>query len=221
MKNQNISDTIVRVIYLIPKGKSKNQDFVSALEKGIINVQEWYKSQLGVTFKLHTPTVEILKSNCEPDWFLYYPCNNPHNYKSPHFNSYYNSKLECKLLGLKDYDEKFTWVCYLDGGFQGCGLNSFAFLPIEDLLNLTLEINFNKNENCRWVGGLAHELGHALGLNDLKNYTNDYKEEEYLMGSGFVNFPNTELTNEDKEILTPRLLPGYNGPPPINTLRQH
>lgn len=88
---------------------------------------------------------------------------------------------------------------YLYGGFQGCATGDFSILPLEDVFILLKEYEDNK------PGSLAHELSHSLGLDDVNNYNKNFglnlNEAEYLMGTGYCNYPNTELTQANKDIL--------------------
>ena len=77
---------------------------------------------------------------------------------------------------------------YLDGGSDGCGYTPACILPRNDLVGLVNEMN-DLPGTMRWVGGSAHELGHALNLDDNK--------AGGLMDNEFYNYPNTFLTPDE------------------------
>jgi hypothetical protein len=172
-------DKTVRVIYLVSKDREERADYKAAIERAIVDVQKWYGEQLkGATFKLHDPIMEVVKSRQEAAWF--YAHENGANKDDWGYN---NALAEAKeLVGAQLMDPHFTWVIYSDGpGNKGRGGSSVTCLPEEDLIGL-----IGKHEQWkkpeRWIGGLAHELGHAFGLPHPSDTVGDY---DAVMWCGF------------------------------------
>jgi hypothetical protein len=84
-----------------------------------------------------------------------------------------------RLTGAKMRDRKNVWLFYVDadnacGQTGGAALPSIGAFPANDLRGLAGEKGIPTCETdppdwyarppCRWVGGMGHELGHALGL---------------------------------------------------------
>jgi hypothetical protein len=187
----------VRVIYLVSKDREERADFKTALEKAIVNVSDWYASQLdGVTFKLHQPIVEVGKSDQRADWF--YSHEDGRNKDDSGYN---NALAEAKrLFGARHYDTNYIWVIYSDGpGDKGRGTSSVCIMPEDDLLGLIGQHPKQKKID-RWIGGLAHELGHAFGLPHPKDTKMDY---DAIMWAGFYEkYPKgAYFTESDKEKL--------------------
>jgi hypothetical protein len=169
----------VRVVYLVSKDREERADFKQALEKAITNVRDWYGSHLGgMTFKLHEPVVEVGKSEQNTGWF--YSNENGTNRDDWGYN---NGFVEAKrLFGAKYSDPYYVWVIYSDGpGDKGRGTSSVCVMPEDDLLGLIgKDAEFPKVE--RWIGGLAHEVGHAFGL---PHPTNTTRDSDAIMWAGF------------------------------------
>jgi hypothetical protein len=187
----------VRVVYLVSKDREERADFKAAIEKAITSVRDWYGSQLdGVTFRLREPVVEVLKSEREAAWFSANP-NGSNRDDWGHNNALAESK---RLLGARNFDPDFVWIVYSDGpGDKGRGGSGFCYLPEDDLLGLIGEHPTQKKIE-RWVGGLAHELGHAFGLPHPADTKTHY---DAIMWAGFYEkYPKgAYFTEEDKKKL--------------------
>jgi hypothetical protein len=103
-------------------------------------------------------------------------------------------------LGAKFNDENYTWVIYSDGpGNKGRGGSSICVMPEDDLKGLVGKHPTQPNI-YRWYGGLAHELGHAFGLN---HPANPEIHPMAIMWTGIYGYypEQAYFTEEDKIIL--------------------
>jgi len=186
----------VRVAYLVSSDRKVRNEYKKAIERAARDVQKWYARQMGgKTFKLNTPVVEVVHSDQKATWFT----SNPTGENKDNFG-FFNTLSEMKRLkGTKTGADEYIWVVYSDGpGNKGRGLNGFTYLPEDDLLGLVGKHPKYPNKK-RWIGGLGHELGHALGLDHPKDTE---KHENALMRFGYYNYPdNCYLTPGDKRIL--------------------
>jgi hypothetical protein len=204
----------VRLIYLVPSDKSIRADYQNAIINAISELQLFYRGQMGsgYAFSLHSPIVEV--------------------YQTPHTAAFYSTGNNSRpggfwesvvgdgfaLTGGGFNDPNNRWIFYIDadlscGQYTG-GTSGVALLPANDLRGLTqqptvptcpgdpstlLSVN-------RWIGGLGHELGHALNLPhppgcDNGNCTGGQHAYNSLMYVGYSIYPNTYLLNEDRTTL--------------------
>jgi hypothetical protein len=185
----------VHALYLVSSDRQIDAKYTDAIWKAIVDVRWWYHQQLkGPTFRLLSG-VEFARSPQRASWFTT-------NANGAVDDYHYNNALQeaGRLVGARQNDPANLWVIYSDApGDKGRGTAGVCVLPGDDLLGLTGQHPTQKNKS-RWVGGLAHELGHALGLPHPADTT---KDQNSIMWAGFYeHYPNgAYLTPDAKAIL--------------------
>jgi hypothetical protein len=193
-----LSSGEVRVIYLVPSDREPRPEAIIALANGMKHLQRWYLDQLnnGQTFQLQDPIVEVKRSSHETSWFSTNPASD-----NPALNLWFNSINDASA---SFFDPDYIYVIYVDvhapGQATGGG-GGIALLPQEDILGMIGQSTSNPNV-CRWVGGLGHELGHALGLPHPPECDSHQSPDssfpcQSLMYLGYLTYPETYLLREN------------------------
>lgn len=196
----------VRVVYLVPADRKPRKDYARAIEHACLHIQNWYWKQLGreATFRLLEPLPAIVRMHQNERWFA----TNPR--PSEQTQWYWEN-----LLGeafartrAKFDDPKHRWIFYADAehdpGQSVGAAGGLAVLPEHDLRGLLGEAQPGHIQGVpRWIGGLGHELGHALGLPHPPACEKDgsIPEAQCLMWVGYAKYPETFFLPEEKKHL--------------------
>ncbi|MGE5645378.1 MAG: hypothetical protein ACM336_06250 [Acidobacteriota bacterium] len=200
----------IRVVYMIPSDRVLRREYARAIKDAIENLQVWFQDQMGdeLSFSLYKPEVDIVTTEHTADWYL----SNPNGDDWSQWfwiNALADGFAE---TGGQFDDPEYRWLFYLDAdpacGQSTGGTNGVALLPANDLRGLVGEpvVPVCSGETlvdygvCRWVGGLGHELGHALGLPH-PDGCDGGSSDSALMCLGYITYPNTFLLPQDIDSL--------------------
>jgi hypothetical protein len=200
----------VRMLYMVPSDRAVRADYATAMENAIEHFRIWLHQKMpeGRTITLHDPAVEILRTAHDAAWYA----TNPNGDAGLRF--WNNCLLDgFALTGGGFNDPQNRWVFYIDAD-PACGqatgaTQGVALLPANDLRGLVGEQNLPPCAGgtpdtlgpCRWVGGLGHELGHALllphppGCEDANPATPC--PSNALLWLGYQTYPSASLLTED------------------------
>lgn len=204
----------VRIIYLVPSDKIINANYQSAIANAISSLQVFYRNQMGgeLAFSLHSPSVEI------------YQTSHPASFYSTGTNARAGGFWESVLAdgfsltrsGFQDPNNR--WIFFIDadpicGQYTG-GTSGVALLPANDLRGLTNQASVPACPGDpsgvvgvnRWIGGLGHEIGHALNLPhppgcDSGSCAGGGFAYNSLMYIGYAYYPSTYLLEENRTLL--------------------
>jgi hypothetical protein len=184
----------VRVVYLVSADLKPRADYRQAIHNAIADVRWWYRRQLGRTFTI-LRDVDVVQSRQNAAWFTT-------NSAGGHSDGWHFSNALSEAgarVGARQNDPDTVWVIYSDApGNKGRGGAGVCMMPGDDLLGLTGRHPTQKRVS-RWIGGLAHEIGHAFGL----DHPNDLNgNPEAVMGFGYTTYPKAVLTATDRAFLS-------------------
>ena len=211
----------VRVVYAIPSDRELREDFEEAVRVAVQHAQAWYAEQLeGLTFAVSDPTPQICGL---PETAAYYKDDKDWTWEDAGWNRILADLQDCVAIEWPALHH--VWVVYPDVDFNcegsslgrgGSGLTMLHRGDLEGLINPTthMQCGTTPRGEFGWIGGLAHELGHAFGLSHPpkcdEGVPDTYKwppvdsvcDARAMMWLGFYfDYPTTYLTEADKENL--------------------
>ena len=215
----------VRVVYAIPSDRLKNATYEAAIRDAVLDVQRYYAGQLdGRTFTLTGELPQV--------------CSLPH--PASHYEGLdaWGNVLDDlqPCVPISHHSETYTWIVYVDttaacrGSYEtlGQGGDGVTIIGGWDLRGLTSETPYRECDYWEprpqngWIGGLAHELGHAFGLDHPACVaTDDCPRDAWtVMDFGFFwDYPDVPLAPEEG-MATARASPflhGSKGATPLPT----
>jgi hypothetical protein len=180
--------------FITPTDKTFNPDFYRAARIAIVELQGWYKKQMGnnKTFILNPVILDTLTALHNSNWF-----NNNNSGDSIFYNNstaygYYNTKHELKqLLGSKFDTAQYVYFVFIPAPFGDETVpRGLAAEGLENLEGLT------SSDPNRWRGYAGHAFGHAFGLPEPA-----VPSKDGIMSEGSSNYPNCVLKSYEKDSL--------------------
>ena len=195
----------VRTIYAIPSDRIFEERFATVIQDAVIHVQDWYAAQLdGYTFAVVVPIPEVCSLNAPADYYE----------GVGGWNRVIEDLQNCAPV--KHFSPDHVWAIYIDadldcdgGGELGAGGDGVTIVHRGDLEGLVDPTNYRLCDSAPrsqygWIGGLAHELGHAFGLPHPPGCNDglSHCDEDALMWHGYYwDYPETYLTADDMNTL--------------------
>jgi hypothetical protein len=177
----------VRVFWLHPSDVAVDQRYPDGIAAVLAEAQRYYKQELGRTFTLNSPVVEVVAGDQPRSWY-----ENTPNCGDKYWWTVCNMEDELRRkFGLGAPDSRWIDVGEISAegdGAGGGGGNGWVILSGHDA-DGAAGINGPMN---RWYGGMVHELGHAFGLPDAAS------TDGTPMSASFYNYPNTHFSSAQK-----------------------
>ena len=209
----SVRDTgTVRMIYAAPADREFRSDYRNALRHATVDLQSWYRQQLGgLTFSIYDTMPEQCRMSENADYFDQSP-----------WPKVLEAVQHCAPV--RGNTDTFAWVVYADLdelcdqqdslghdslGRGGRGLTINHGGSLEGLIGKRLTYYtpcgrgpFN-GPVTRWIGGSGHELGHVFGLAHPPGCDDGLPscDSDALMYLGHLIYPNTYLRPDDKQVL--------------------
>jgi hypothetical protein len=216
----------VRVVYLVPADRPVRSDYIAAIASGVRRLQQWLPGAMGngKSFRLLPQPVEYFVT---PHPEAYYRGDG-----APGFGFFFRTEADgFALTGGRLNDPENIWIFYIDaeaacGQAAGNGGQGRAIMARGDLDGL---LDGRPYDRCgayfefpieRWIGGMGHELGHALGLPHPPGCDAGLPTcpGDALMWAGYAIWPNTYLLPSEKAVLdaSPFIGLDWDGGPPTS-----
>ena len=183
----------VRVFWLKPTDVAFDPSYPNGIAGVMQEAQRFYKQQLGKTFTLNTPVVEVVDGQHDTNYYINNDCDpNGDRYWCVVFNM--QAELE-QRFGLNDPDSRWLMVGEVSaedvGNSGGGGSPGWVILSGHDADGAA-----GKNGPMnRWYGGMVHELGHAFGLPDATS------TDGTCMSASLYDYPNCTFNQTQKNAI--------------------
>lgn len=197
----------VRMIYAAPTDREFRSDYRDAIRHAVVDLQSWYRGQTGgLTFSIYDTTPEQCRLSETADYYDQNP-----------WNKVFEGLQHCAPV--QRNTTTFAWVVYADLdevcdqrgplGRGGPGLTILHSGGLEGLIGNRLMYYSPCGRGpwpgpvTRFIGGLGHELGHALGLSHPPGCSDGLPtcDRDAIMHLGYTIYPNTHLRSTDKHAL--------------------
>jgi len=179
----------VRVFWIRPTDKAFDQRYQDGISSVMREAQSFFKQQLGKTFKLNTPVVEVVNGLHDTNWYINNNCSGSDHYWCVVNNG--QAELQ-QRFGLNSGDRR--WLVVEEVSAEelnqsgGGGGNGWVLLSGHDA-DGAAGLNGAMN---RWYGGMVHELGHAFGLPDSTS------TDGTCMSGSLYDYPNCTFSQTQK-----------------------
>jgi hypothetical protein len=178
----------LRVFYLRPSDVAFDRKYPDGIGQVMVEAQAFYKQQLGVTFKLNNPIVEVLVGEHVKNWYETTP-----NGGDKYWWSATNAQREvARRLGLSIPDKRWMVVSEVSAEGDGAGGGASGGWVLLCGHDADGGAAYPTNK-ARWIGGMVHELGHAFGLPDSTS------TDGTCMSASFYGWPNCTFTQAQKD----------------------
>ena len=194
----------LHVLYIIPSDKAFKESRRAGIERAMRHGQIWFQKEManGKTFTLNKDVVNVLYSDKPTSWFQ-------SNFNSSYEMTFWLNTLSeaNRMYGARQSDPANTWLLYIDadplaGQIGGAGATGVSVLPANDIKGVSGE-QPDSFGICRWIGGMLHELGHALYLPHPPGCDEGLAscDSNALMWTGYSSYPVTYLRDDEKSLL--------------------
>ncbi|MEV0350700.1 RICIN domain-containing protein [Nonomuraea sp. NPDC050680] len=177
----------IRVYWLKPSDVAFDQRWPDGIANVLREAQRYYKQELGKTFTLNDPVVEVVNGDHVKNWYETTP-----NGSDPYWWTVFNMQQELlRKLNLRSPDPRWINVGEISAEGNGAGGGGGGGWVILNQHDADGAAGVNGPMN-RWYGGMVHELGHAFGLPDSSS------TDGTPMSASFYDYPNTHFSQSQK-----------------------
>jgi hypothetical protein len=191
---QDPAEKTVRVWLLRPSDVPYDQRYPDGIANVMREAQRYYRQELGKTFRLADPVVQVVTGEHVKSWY-----ENTPNGSDRYWWAVFNMQQELlRRFDVKAPDSRWLNVGEVIAEGQGAGGGGGGGWVILCQHDADGAAGLNGPMN-RWYGGMVHELGHAFGLPDSTS------TDGTPMSASFYDYPNTHFSQSQKTAI-------FNGP---------
>jgi hypothetical protein len=177
----------LRVFWVVPTDVSFDQRYVDGIAGVVLEAQRYYMAELGVTFRVNNPIVEVVTGEHNASWYQNTPIGGDSNWYTVE-----NMQAELRRrFSLNEPDSRWKIVAEISSPGSGGGGNGWVTLTKHDADGAAGLDNPNESMN-RWYGGMVHEMGHMFGLPDSSS------TDGTPMSGSFYSYPNCHFSTAQK-----------------------
>jgi hypothetical protein len=178
----------VRVYWLKPSDVAFDQRYPDGIAAVMREAQRYYRQELGKSFTLNNPVVEVVNGDQVRSWY-----ENTPNGGEKYWWSVANMQQELlRKLGLNNPDRRWLNVGEISAEGTGAGGGASSGWVILSGHDADGAAGLSGQSMNRWYGGMVHELGHAFGLPDSSG------DDDTPMSGDFYNYPDTHFSQNQK-----------------------
>ena len=159
---------VVHFVYFVEADVPYSESQRADIEAQAYNFQQYWYEQLGVTFYLNDPVVDVIEADHESDWYLDTPDGIHSDERWYRLGNVKNEVYE--KLGIDDFDSNHRVVNYPTTRHDGRVGGNFggAWMDGDDLSCMAepdgVNYPYDDGSAAHCLGHVAHEFGHVLGL---------------------------------------------------------
>ena len=184
---QNPAEKTVRVWLLRPSDVAYDQRYPDGIANVLREAQRYYGQELGKTFRLADPVVQVVTGEHVKSWY-----ENTPNGSDRYWWAVFNMQQELlRRFDVHAPDSRWINVGEVIAEGQGAGGGGGGGWVILCQHDADGAAGLGGPMN-RWYGGMVHELGHAFGLPDSTS------TDGTPMSASFYDYPNTHFSQSQK-----------------------
>jgi hypothetical protein len=158
---------VVHFVYFVEADRAYSECWRSKIEQQAFAFQRYWYEQLGVTFYLNEPVVDVIRADHDSLWYV-----NTVDSQYSSFHDYRIGNIEREVyakLGIVELDPNHRVVNYPTtryDGHVGAVVGGGAWMDGDDLTCMVTGLTYPYDDEnpAHCIGHPAHEFGHVFGL---------------------------------------------------------